>query len=510
MGERNERLRSGRSTVRLSATTRAQVSGHRFLQRRIYHGLIFGDIRMIHDPLARRRRATLIGMAATILLAAATGVVAFLNPNPNPGDAPIWRAAGGQLYVRHGDLVYPTSNLASARLIAGQAAKPAAVGEDALKHAAMGEKLGILDAPAEDLVTAVGELHFYACEASDARGQLAVVVAAQAVETLAEGEAVLARAASGREYVLDASGLRELPEASSPAGRVIRRELGVSAQTPVWEVPSALLGVLKEREGFSAPDVAQGVVVRSAASGESWWRQNSDHRLVRLTEMQEKILVALGALVESMPAREIAELPDAVGEIRLPERAVKWRNAFDQRLWCAQGDTGGAGWLPVEVAAQPQREGLAALVASGGAGGAGGTGGAGGASGMGGAGLAAPTVSPALLPGAVRLSGRSAAAEFFAPPLAGGALAVETRHDVGILTAAGRYYPVASLDDAVALGITNPVPAPWAILGLLPRGTALSKEAALTSIDVNLETSHETIGGAKNGSGGRVNRGSGR
>ena len=47
---------SSHSPRRLLPTTRAQVSGHRFMRRRVEHGLIFGDIRMIHDPLASRQR----------------------------------------------------------------------------------------------------------------------------------------------------------------------------------------------------------------------------------------------------------------------------------------------------------------------------------------------------------------------------------------------------------------------------------------------------------------------
>lgn len=45
--------------ARALPTTKAQVSGHKFLVRRLEHGLVFGDIRMIHDPLKRRRRALL-------------------------------------------------------------------------------------------------------------------------------------------------------------------------------------------------------------------------------------------------------------------------------------------------------------------------------------------------------------------------------------------------------------------------------------------------------------------
>ena len=47
--------------AKLLPTTRAQVSGHQFMRRRMEHGLIFGDIRMIHDPLARRRKAMMFG-----------------------------------------------------------------------------------------------------------------------------------------------------------------------------------------------------------------------------------------------------------------------------------------------------------------------------------------------------------------------------------------------------------------------------------------------------------------
>ena len=61
---------SSHSPRRLLPTTRAQVSGHRFMRRRVEHGLIFGDIRMIHDPLASRQRATIFSVVAVLLIAA--------------------------------------------------------------------------------------------------------------------------------------------------------------------------------------------------------------------------------------------------------------------------------------------------------------------------------------------------------------------------------------------------------------------------------------------------------
>ena len=48
--------------AKLLPTTKTQVSGHRFMRRRVEHGIVFGDVRMIHDPLSSRRRAMVFGM----------------------------------------------------------------------------------------------------------------------------------------------------------------------------------------------------------------------------------------------------------------------------------------------------------------------------------------------------------------------------------------------------------------------------------------------------------------
>ena len=55
------------------------------MQRRVEHGLIYGDIRMIHDPLAARRRAGIFGAVGVVLIAAVMGLFAWMSPNPHPG-----------------------------------------------------------------------------------------------------------------------------------------------------------------------------------------------------------------------------------------------------------------------------------------------------------------------------------------------------------------------------------------------------------------------------------------
>ena len=128
-------------------TTKAQVSGHKFLRRRVEHGLVLGDIRMIHDPLARRRKALLFGGVGVAFLAVGSGMLAWLQPSPQPGDAPIVRSEQGQLFVDVNDTYHPVFNLASARIIAGQAAEAQTIGDEHLQEALLGSPVGISEAP---------------------------------------------------------------------------------------------------------------------------------------------------------------------------------------------------------------------------------------------------------------------------------------------------------------------------------------------------------------------------
>ena len=85
-------------------TTKAQVSGHKFLVRRMQHALVLGDISMIHDPLASRRRALIFGIVAVLLISLGSGLLAWLRPDPDPGQAELLSSEQGQLYVRVDDV----------------------------------------------------------------------------------------------------------------------------------------------------------------------------------------------------------------------------------------------------------------------------------------------------------------------------------------------------------------------------------------------------------------------
>ncbi|MGO4615585.1 type VII secretion protein EccB [Nocardia sp. 2YAB30] len=134
-------------------TTRWQVSGYRFLVRRMEHALVRRDVRMLHDPMRSQSRAYAAGLILACVVLAGCGVLALLRPQDKIGDNKILIGKdSGAVYVVIDNVVHPTLNLASARLAAGDAAKPAIVKESELGKKARGQLIGIPGAP--------GSLHF--------------------------------------------------------------------------------------------------------------------------------------------------------------------------------------------------------------------------------------------------------------------------------------------------------------------------------------------------------------
>ncbi|WP_433661745.1 type VII secretion protein EccB [Nocardia sp. CA-128927] len=129
-------------------TTRWQVSGYRFLVRRMEHALVRRDVRMLHDPMRSQSRAFAAGLVLAIVVLAGCGVLALLRPQDKIGSSKILigKESGG-VYVMLDDVVYPTLNLASARLAAGDASKPAIVKESELGKKPRGQLIGIPGAP---------------------------------------------------------------------------------------------------------------------------------------------------------------------------------------------------------------------------------------------------------------------------------------------------------------------------------------------------------------------------
>ena len=128
-------------------TTRAQVSGYRFGLARAEHALVRREARMLHDPLRNQRRALLAGAVLAVLILAGAGIYGIVRPEPTVGDARIVAADSGALYVLLDDALHPVPNLASARLILGEALPVRRVSQRSLAGYRRGPELGIVGAP---------------------------------------------------------------------------------------------------------------------------------------------------------------------------------------------------------------------------------------------------------------------------------------------------------------------------------------------------------------------------
>ena len=426
MGTNNDK-QSG--AQRLLPTTRSQVSGHRFMRRRVEHGLIYGDIRMIHDPLASRRRSAIFGVIAVALIAAGCGLFAWLRPNPDPGAAAILRATDGALYVRVGETVHPVTNLTSARLIAGVPEEPQRIGDDRLAAMPRGVPVGLSTAPAMFAPGDSVDVAWSACVDSGADERAVVVTAGAPAHDLEAGQGIVADY-EGEEWLLTSAGRAKLPAATDPTSRVLRRTLGIDAGTPRWEVGSAdgVLNAMRELPPIRLPHPLPEVLETDTEA----WILTPHGGIQQVTDTQRAGLVEAGAQVKRMTAAAIATYPDANPPMPLdvPEATPQWMNLKDMSV-CATENGRVATTGAMDTA------------------------------------------------GAVELSGDAPAAWF--KGLDSGAVAVDTGAGYHVISAQGQRHEVKAKELLDIVGATHTETVPWAIVRLLPAGPELNRDAALTA-----------------------------
>ncbi|WP_080793450.1 type VII secretion protein EccB [Corynebacterium pacaense] len=409
----------------LMPTTAPQVSGHRFLLRRIEHGLVMGDVRMIHDPLGRRRRALVFGAVACSLVAVGALALALFRPAVDPGEAALIRADSGALFVRLDSGVHPVSNLASARLALGEALEPVAASDSVIAGMERGVPVGLADAPAIIDPAPRPAAPWRACQDVDS-GELHVVAGGAQAPRLGEGEALLGASRSGDggidEHLITATGRTALPAADSEQGRIIRRNLEITPATPRLHIQPDMLNTVPELPAFSLPDPLPEVI---GADSRAWI--GADGAIAPITAVQHGILLDAGAPWREEPRRALGGYPEADGSwLRLPSAVPRWMPVAGTTV-CSDG------------------EGIS----------------------LGGA-----------LPAGVELSGRSAARSFHTD--AAGAVGVDSGHGYHVVADTGLIHPVPDTGSLSALGIEVLQQAPWSILRLLPVGSPLSAETART------------------------------
>src|SRR5690349_10985543 len=440
---------------------RLQVSGQRFLLRRMEHALVRGDVRMLDDPLRAQSLSLSAGAVITAIVVAVCVVLAFLRLPDHLGSPPIVVVReSGALYVRIGDVVHPVLNLASARLIADTPANAEAVSAAAISNSTRGPLLGIPGAPAE-----IGpplredESGWAVCE--DA-AKTTVIAGALPEGGLATGPAVLvtARGESAASTYLLYSGLRAKVDLRN---RAVVRALQLDGVTP-RPVSPTLLDATPEAPPIAPPHIpgagapsplrgfAVGSVVRIARAGADEYyvvlatgvqrvgQVTAD--LVRFTDSHDDrdIDVVTPDVIAAMPGVDtlrVSTYPDTAGVSPAAMVCARWQlTATNTKIAVLVGDS-----LPATVSSLT-------LAQSDGDG---------------------PNVDAFSIP-------RGRGAYIRSVGIADDGASAGSLYFV---TEAGVVFGLRDEHTAKQLGLPGPpVPAPWPVLARLPRGPELSKEAA--------------------------------
>jgi len=146
--------------------TRHQVTGWRFVMRRIASGIALHDTRMLVDPLRTQSRAVLMGVLLLVTGLAGCFVFSLIRPNGQAGNnAVLADRSTAALYVRVGDDLHPVLNLTSARLIVGRPVNPTTVKSSELDRFPRGNLIGIPGAPERMVQNASHDANWTVCDA---------------------------------------------------------------------------------------------------------------------------------------------------------------------------------------------------------------------------------------------------------------------------------------------------------------------------------------------------------
>jgi type VII secretion protein EccB len=437
---------------------RAQLSAQRFLLRRLEYAVLGRPMPRRHDPLRAQKFSLLAGCAVATGVLVLDAVLGASRHYEGPGDAAlVMSRQSGALFVRVDDRLRPVANLTSARLILGSPAEPRLVDETALGDVADGPLLGIPGAPRTlGKVAAPRDLRWAVCDG--AGGQTTVVVGgdwvageldprAAVVVTVAHGD--------GSVYLLY-DGKRAMIDPGDPATARALHLDGVAAR----KVSPTVLNAIPEVPAISQPRIAGmgqpsgitglpvGTVVRVIRT------DSSEYYVVLPGGLQRvgRLTVDLIRFADSAAPAEILEVPpeliarnplvDVLPVATYPDEPPSILDV-DEDL-CATWHSGRSGLAVSPGAADGS--GAVTLAGSDGDG---------------------PGVDIVRVPPgrSLDVTGTGATARY-------------------LITDAGVRFPVS--DSAVAaLGLAGtPAVAPWAIIGALPAGPELERDAALVGRDV--------------------------
>lgn len=169
-------------------TTKLQVSGYKWLIRRLEQAFVTGDVRMITNYLTYHKNALFAaGMAITGVAAAIAFILGMIRPAPSKGSSEIMTTQSGGMYVSFEGRLHPVTNLASARLITGKAANSVVVSNSLIAKFPRGPLMGIPQAP-NNLDERLDSTALWAvCDWRDSTAELSLVAGSGVRTTLIAG-----------------------------------------------------------------------------------------------------------------------------------------------------------------------------------------------------------------------------------------------------------------------------------------------------------------------------------
>ncbi len=436
-----------------------QVSGYRFLLRRVECALLGGNI---HTLIAASRAPTAALTVGCVLAAVALGgaaLVALLRPRVALDDAPlVMGRESGALYVRVGDTWHPVLNLASARLIATTAANPRPVPEADLARAKRGPLLGIPGAPqfiGEPL--SADESGWMICDSHGA-GATTVIVGRTGDATaprLGSGQAALVVPASGSPAYLLYDGQRAVVDVADAA---VVRALRLEGRAPRPVSPS-LLNAIPEAPPIRAPRIrgagekaaampgfAVGSVVRVARAGGDEYYAVLAAGVQRIGEVAADLLRFSNS---GGAAHAVAVAPDAIRAAPIVDSLPV--AGFPDRSPTLSDD---AGTLCVSWQAAPSGETVVTFLA----------------------GSRMPLAASQTPVTLAQADGHGPALDaVYVPPGRSAYVRAGARY---LVTDSGVRFAIHDDDAAHDLGLPAANTAPWPVLGALPAGPELSRAKA--------------------------------
>lgn len=472
-------------TYRRGFVTRHQVTGWRFVMRRIASGVAMHDTRMLVDPLRSQSRAVLMGVLILVTAVLGCFVFSFIRPSGSAGnDAVLADRDTAALYVRVDDELHPVLNLTSARLIAGQAVNPVQVKSSELDSFSRGSMIGIPGAPERMVQAGDTNADWTVCQGSDSVAPGITVLAGDTSDSgeraapLPDDRAVLVDTGSGTWLLW--GGRRS---AIDLADRAVTGALGFGANLPAPRpVLSGLFNAIPEGAPLRAPLIAgagewaQFPLPVGAPVGSVVVSFGADNTLLYyavLPDGLQQISPVLAALLRNsnsyglqqpprLGADEIAALPvsQVLDAGAYPDRQLTLVDAASAPVtcvnWAKPVDASTSSLTLLSGAALPVADGVGTvdLVADAGA------------------------ATRVAVPAGTGYLVQTVGAEPAAPP-AGALFWVS---DTGVrygIEAGGNADELAKT--ITALGLTEPAtPIPWSVLSLFAPGPALSRDGALT------------------------------